>query len=227
MLPHLLASVPEARVVIVGHYSSVHVCERDHVTMLDRVADVSVELQRAAVVVAPIHLGGGMRVKVVEALAAGKAVVGTSKAFAGMSAPRDGAAICADGDAEFAAAVARLMTDDEERTQLGDRARAWAEANLSWSNSLQRYDDLYTHAHPRRAQTPALMSRDLLRQLDWRLLLPTPPGGAFEQLVIVGAGDHVAARGAHGRSGDRCAHVARRRPWAQTRWRFSPAHDPT
>ena len=121
--------------MIVGHYPTVRVADemRDHVTMLGRVADVSAELQRAAVVVAPIRLGGGMRVKVVEALAAGKAVVATSKALAGMTAAQEGAAICADDDAGFAAAVARLMTEDDERIQLGERARAWSEAHLAWS----------------------------------------------------------------------------------------------
>jgi glycosyltransferase involved in cell wall biosynthesis len=204
VLPRLVARVPEAQLVIVGHYPTVRVADelRDHVTMLGRVADVSAVLQRAAVVVAPIRLGGGMRVKVVEALAAGKAVVATSKALAGMSAAQEGAAICADDDSEFAAAVAGLMVDDEKRARLGERARAWAEANLTWSNSLQKYDELYSRlvhddvigiSSPTRGSDPdpAIMSRDLLRRLDWRFLLPAPSNAMFEQLVIVGD-DQVA-----------------------------------
>ena len=78
------------------------------------------------------------------------------------------------------------------------------------ANSLQRYDDLYsrllqdegietlpargtdlTDAAYSSVADPAMMSRDLLRRLDWRFLLPTPSSAVFEQLVIVGD-DHVA-----------------------------------
>lgn len=214
VLPRLVEHVPEAHLVIVGHYPTVRIRPelRDHITMLGRVADVSAELRRATVVVAPLRLGGGMRVKVVEALAAGKALVGTSKAFAGMSADRDGAAVCADSDDEFAAAIALLMADAEAREQLGERARAWAEANLDWSNSLLKYDALYSklmqsevveasarlegvgvidllHASTR---GPAVLSGDVIRRFDWRFLLPAQPHAVFEQLVIIGADENVA-----------------------------------
>ena len=153
LLPRLVTQVPKVRLEIIGHYPAATVTDdlREHVTMLDRVPSVAPYLDKAAVVVAPLRLGGGMRVKVLEALAAGKAVVGTSIAFAGLTVVQDGAAIGADDDDSFAAAVAWLMNDDDARRRLGERARAWALTNLSWNQRLRRYDELFgrlTNSHP-------------------------------------------------------------------------------
>jgi glycosyltransferase involved in cell wall biosynthesis len=143
MLPRLNAAVPGARVVIVGDFRGVGT--HDHLDVRGRVPDVAIEMDRAALVVAPLRLGGGMRVKVLEALAAGKAVVATSKALAGLSAAREGAAVAADDDDAFVDAVARLLGDDAARRELGTNARSWAQANLSWSSRLPLYESMYAH----------------------------------------------------------------------------------
>jgi glycosyltransferase involved in cell wall biosynthesis len=108
-----------------------------------RVDDVEPWLESAAVVAAPISDGGGTRVKVVEALAAGKAVVGSSRAFEGLDVEDGREAVIAGDDAAFAAAVAQLLADPERRRRLGAGARAWAERLPTADDVEDAYEALY------------------------------------------------------------------------------------
>jgi glycosyltransferase involved in cell wall biosynthesis len=115
----------------------------DGVVVTGGVDDVMPYLDRAAVVAAPLLVGGGMRVKVLEALAAGKALVATPRAVAGL-ALRDGQqALVADADAEFAEALLRVLDDPEERLRLATGARAWAAVHLDPALGLAAYERLY------------------------------------------------------------------------------------
>jgi glycosyltransferase involved in cell wall biosynthesis len=113
------------------------------VVVAGEVPDLAPLLARAAVVVAPLALGGGMRVKVAEALAAGKAVVATRLAVEGL-AVRDGLHLCiADEDEAFAAAIVRLLANASARDAMALRARAWAEAHLGWEEPVAEFERLY------------------------------------------------------------------------------------
>jgi glycosyltransferase involved in cell wall biosynthesis len=107
------------------------------------VEDVTPYLARAAVVVAPIRTGGGQRVKVIEALSAGKALVASRRAIEGFDLGDGREVVLAETDEEFANAILRLLADEDERVALGTRARAWAEANLSWARTIDGYEELY------------------------------------------------------------------------------------
>ena len=108
-----------------------------------RVPDVTPYLNAAAVVALPIRVGGGMRVKLLEALAAGKAIVASPLAAAGLDVTDGEQLLIATSDAEFAAAIIRLLDDIALRVRLGGAARAWTERNLSWSTRVERYEELY------------------------------------------------------------------------------------
>jgi polysaccharide biosynthesis protein PslH len=130
----------------------------DVVRVTGAVASVAPHLDRAAVVVAPIAIGGGTRVKVLEALAAGKAVVASTRAAEGISARAGEELIVTDGDAATAAAVVELLQDDDARRALAARARDWALRELSFAKMADRYDELYDRTERRRrgaASSPA------------------------------------------------------------------------
>lgn len=115
----------------------------EDVVVTGRVDDVTPYLDRAAVVVAPLRLGGGMRVKVLEALAAGKAVVASPLAAAGLEAGGGDHLVVADGDTEIAQAICGLLADPVAREALGRRARRWAERELDWDRTVDAYENLY------------------------------------------------------------------------------------
>jgi glycosyltransferase involved in cell wall biosynthesis len=143
--PLVWAQVPGARLTIVGHEPP-HVLRAlasERVTVTGTVPAVEPWLARAAVVAVPLRLGGGMRVKVLEALAAGKAVVASPRALEGL-AVRDGVeARVADDAGDVAEAIVALLRAPEERVAMGARAREWARAALDPARWTDEYDALY------------------------------------------------------------------------------------
>jgi glycosyltransferase involved in cell wall biosynthesis len=144
LFPPVRETVPDARLTIVGASPTpeVRALAGEAVSVTGPVDDVAPYLDRAAVVAAPIRLGAGMRVKVVEALAAGKAVVATPLAVEGLDvSPGDQLEVAED--AAFTAALARLLGDAEARRALAERAGEWARAELGWDRAVTRYEALY------------------------------------------------------------------------------------
>ena len=146
IFPWLRAQVgPELELYIVGDGAPASVRERSgkNVFVTGRVPDVGPYLDRASVVAVPLRLGGGMRVKVIEALAAGKAVVASPLAVEGLELTDGDQVVIAETDQEFCTAIVGLLGDPEQRVALGLRARAWACANLGWDKSVAAYERLY------------------------------------------------------------------------------------
>ena len=145
IFPRLEHSHPESILYIVGESPPRELVghSRGRVIVAGRVPDVTPYLDAAAVVAVPIRLGGGMRVKVLEALAAGKAVVASGRALEGLGVVDGEHALIAETDVEFADAIGRLLADRELRVALAGRARQWAWANVRWERSIEAYEALY------------------------------------------------------------------------------------
>ncbi|HUF36389.1 MAG TPA: glycosyltransferase family 4 protein [Gemmatimonadales bacterium] len=145
ILPLLRARYPRAVVRIVGPHPppALVTGAAPGVTVTGEVADVRPHLDDAAVVVAPIRLGGGMRVKVAEALAAGKAVVATPLAAEGLSAKDGEHLLIAETDDAIAEAIAVLLRDPSRRTALAARAREFATTALGWDGPVAAFEQLY------------------------------------------------------------------------------------
>jgi glycosyltransferase involved in cell wall biosynthesis len=123
------------------------------------VPDVTPYYDAAAVVLAPLRCGGGMRVKVLEALAAGKAVVATSLAVAGLSVVDHQEVRVADSAERFASATADLIEDVRIRAGLAERARAWACTHLDLRSRADAYGALYERLIAGVGATPAMRRR--------------------------------------------------------------------
>ena len=145
IFPALRELVPDLHLDLVGDHPPADVLDAadPHVHVHGRVPDVHPYFDRAALVVAPLRHGGGMRVKILEALAAGKAVVATPLAVAGLDVTDGEHLAVAETDAEFAAAVERLLRDREARVRLGGAAHTWAAEHLDWDRSAAAYSALY------------------------------------------------------------------------------------
>lgn len=133
---------PEATLTIVGGEVPRLVAPHG-VRITGLVPDVRPYIERAAVVVAPLREGGGIRIKVLETLATGKALVASSRALEGIEVRSGTHVLVAETDDEIAGAIAALLGDVELRRTVGAAARAWAETNLSWSLTMDRYERLY------------------------------------------------------------------------------------
>ena len=104
------------------------------------VANAVDELAAAKVVVVPLLAGSGTRFKLLEAWAAGRAVVSTSIGAEGLPA-RDGENLLLADDARtFADAVTQLLMDDGLRARLGETGRALFESEFTWDCAWKKLD---------------------------------------------------------------------------------------
>lgn len=112
------------------------------VTVVGTVPDVRPELARARVAVAPLDVGGGTRIKILEAFAMARAVVATSLAAEGLAVRNDEHLMIRDDDAGFAAAIVQLLDDAQLAERMGRTARLVAEALYDWKGSAATFEDL-------------------------------------------------------------------------------------
>lgn len=144
IFPIVKSKVPDATLVIAGDHppAELRALASPSVKVTGWVPDLTAYLNDAAVVVAPVRTGGGSRVKVAEALAHGKAVIGTSLAFAGLPVSSN-EAVVVDSDNELATAIVHLLSDVSRRARIGRAARAFALAHLGADRTAAAYEALY------------------------------------------------------------------------------------
>jgi glycosyltransferase involved in cell wall biosynthesis len=113
----------------------------DRVAVTGFVPDLEPLFARAAVVVTPLRTGSGMRVKLLQAMSRGKAVVTTPLGAEGLA---PGAPVeIGSSAAELARSVTRLLDDPAARRDLGRRARAFVAEHHSWSGFATRLRAMY------------------------------------------------------------------------------------
>ena len=143
ILPAVRNAIPAARLRIVGDGPPSRAVNVAGVEATGVVPDVTPHLDDAALVVVPLRVGGGMRVKVVEALAHGKAVVASPRAVEGLDVESGVQLVVADTDEQFVTEIVRLLRAPEQRRRLAVNARAWACAHLGEERWVAAYDALY------------------------------------------------------------------------------------
>jgi glycosyltransferase involved in cell wall biosynthesis len=135
--PFIKAEIPDATWTIVGREPPPEVRElgtAPGITVTGTVSDVRPYFSTSAVAIAPLHIGGGTRLKILEAFAMRKAVVSTSIGCEGLAVLPGEHLLIADRPEEFAQAVITLLKDPEARTRLGNAGRILVEEEYSWEN---------------------------------------------------------------------------------------------
>lgn len=146
IFPRVRERVPGAVLRIVGPDPppALRATAGDGVEVTGHVPDVTPYLAAATLVVVPLQLGGGMRVKVAEALAHGKAVVATPRAIEGLDVDAGVHVTVAGSDDEFAKRVVELLLGPpEQRHALGTNAYEWARARFGGDRWAAEYTALY------------------------------------------------------------------------------------
>jgi len=136
---------PDARLTLVGRCEGVDTRPLmvPGVELLGEVPDIRPPIQRAGVVVVPVRIGGGTRLKVVEGFAMGKAIVSTTLGCEGL-AVRDGEhLLIADDPGSFASRIFELFEAPERSDELGRAGRRLVEARYSWELAGERLESLY------------------------------------------------------------------------------------
>jgi glycosyltransferase involved in cell wall biosynthesis len=144
--PRLAASRPDSRLVLAGKGMSPElaraVAEAERVEAPGWVESVEQLLADSRVTIAPLWEGGGTRLKVVESLAASRAVVGTALGVEGLGFEHERHGLVADTPSALADATARLLEDGTLAQSLGSEGRRLAEG-FRWSEVTRAVMPLY------------------------------------------------------------------------------------
>jgi len=143
--PLITAVHPEARCKIIGGHPppSLLALAGHQIELTGFVSDLRPHLAAAAAVVVPLRLGGGTRLKIVEAMAMGKAIVSTTLGAEGIEAVAGRDILIEDEPAAFAGAVNRLLAEPDLSARIGQSARQLAVERYAWSGAAQALEDFY------------------------------------------------------------------------------------
>jgi polysaccharide biosynthesis protein PslH len=159
IFPQIRAEFPQAVFQIVGRNPqfSVKQLASNFVEVTGTVPSVSKYLNEASVMVVPLRVGGGTRLKIFEAMAVGKAVVSTSIGAEGLDVQSGRDLILADDAQSFAEAVCLLLRDAQCRRGY-EQAAAKVAAQYDWSNIERLFSKILSDVST--AQPPRVTSRE-------------------------------------------------------------------
>jgi polysaccharide biosynthesis protein PslH len=152
ILPKLQEKYPDTTLTLVGSKPSPEVqalTQRKGITVTGRVPSVAEYIHQGTVFVAPLRTGFGMKIKTLEAMAAGAPVVGSDRGLEGLAADlpqQPPKALRANTVDEYVAAISRLFDDPQLRQELSGNARAWIEAEYTWQRAASIYEKVLTSA---------------------------------------------------------------------------------
>jgi sugar transferase (PEP-CTERM/EpsH1 system associated) len=146
VLPLIRREFPETEFNVVGrnpHPRLEAVRNAPGVRLEGYVSDIRPYVAQAAVYVVPLRVGGGTRLKVMEAMSMGKAIVSTSLGCEGIDVAHEQELLMADDPAAFAHSVVDLMKDRNRRRELQTTARRVAEIEHDWRQITPLLERVY------------------------------------------------------------------------------------
>jgi glycosyltransferase involved in cell wall biosynthesis len=181
--PLVLRRFPKAKLTLVGRGepSDLRRLRKPGIEVTGEVPDIRPHLARAAVVGVPVRIGGGTRLKVLEGLAMGKAMVSTSLGCEGV-AVTDRKHLLIGEDAEaFASRIIELFENPALGTVLGRAGRELVEREYSWELAGERLEALHRSVLARRgAAGDEAVPRRARAEGAEEMVTPEPAGGRLD-----------------------------------------------
>jgi len=162
IVPSIGARLPNVELTIVGRRPPSELVSQmaalPATSLCSDVADVRPFLERAGAFVVPLRIGGGSRIKILEALAAGKAVISTRVGAEGLELVSGQHLLVADTPREFADRVIEVLTQPELRRKLGANGRRLASERYTWKQMADHLELAWFRAVGLTSQTRNLGS---------------------------------------------------------------------
>lgn len=133
IFPEVRKQISTAELLLVGRDPSpvVQALAGNRITVTGAVPSILPYLERATLLAVPLDAGGGTRLKILEAFAAGLPVVSTAVGAEGIDAVAGEHLVIAERP-EIANAIANLLNDESERRRLAENARQLVQSNYDW-----------------------------------------------------------------------------------------------
>ena len=109
------------------------------IDILGEVDNAQATYDTPSIVVVPLHAGSGMRIKIAEALAAGRPLVTTTKGMEGLDLTHRKEVIVANSSEDMAEAIAHLLQHPQEALDMGAQGREWALRHLGHQARAQAW----------------------------------------------------------------------------------------
>jgi len=134
--------------------------------LIGEVPDVRDHIAQACAVVVPLRIGGGTRIKILEAMAMGKPVISTSIGAEGLQVEDGRDLLIANTPHEFSAKIEMLLGNPEQALWLERNARVTVERLYGWDAAAQKLEQVWITAADRKqtsSATPALTMEEVTR----------------------------------------------------------------
>ncbi len=152
--PDIRRDVPEASLLVIGEFApqALEVAKargssplaEENIQFTGFVDDVRPHLRDCSMLIAPLRIGGGTRLKILEAMAMGVPVVTTSVGCEGIDAVHGRDMVVADTPKEFAEGVKKVLQNASFREELAVNARSVVERNYDWKRIADTLNDVYS-----------------------------------------------------------------------------------
>jgi polysaccharide biosynthesis protein PslH len=148
VFPRVRAAVPDVTLTVVGKnppadFLALQQAEPKVYHVPGYVTDLTPWFEQAAVVIVPVRVGGGMRVRILEAFARAMPIVTTTVGLEGIDALPEEHVLVEDDETSFAEAVIGLIRDEKWQNRLAAKGRQLAEQRYDQQVVLQRLDEIY------------------------------------------------------------------------------------
>ncbi|HEY5132328.1 MAG TPA: glycosyltransferase family 4 protein, partial [Candidatus Krumholzibacteriaceae bacterium] len=151
--PFVKSEVPDASLSVVGRSPDASVTALGDgdpsIVVTGTVPDTRVYVDRSAVAVVPMRIGGGTRIKIYEMMAMAKTVVSTSIGAEGLHYADGENILIADEPREFAKLVIKALREKEWRASIGMNARNFVASRCSWEAVAEQFVGLLAHLKER------------------------------------------------------------------------------
>jgi len=145
--PKIIQKIPNIKLYIVGSgvTKSVENLQTENIIITGEVEDIRKYLRQPNIFVAPVRLGGGIKGKVLEAMAMGVPVVATKEAVSGIDYANNNFALVSDDIDIFADNVVKLLKDESLYKELSVNSRKIVEEYYNWKNIADKLNDFYSN----------------------------------------------------------------------------------
>ncbi len=154
VVPRIRTRIPDFVLHVVGKDPPPRLARRagDTLVLHGFLDDVRPAMAQSPVYVVPLHVGGGIRIKIIEAMATGLPVVTTSVGCEGIPARAGEELVVGDTAEAFADGVIALLTDSAAARAMGERGRDFAVRSFSWDRAAACIASAFDEVRERRTQ---------------------------------------------------------------------------
>jgi len=154
VLPLVLQQCPDASLTVVGknpdERAAKSISAHPRVRLTGMIDDIRDTVSAAAVFVVPLRIGGGTRLKILDALSMGKAIVTTSLGCEGLDVAHGEHLLIADEPQAFAREVLRVLATPTLAAELGRRGRELVRKRYEWTVIAEEMEEVYAGCRQRR-----------------------------------------------------------------------------